>query len=58
MTEDVLKQEAEQRGKSLNDTCTYDELFNLLLKVYDNCRETITFELDNILLSMNLKKGK
>ena len=58
MNIDMIKSKAEEHGKQLGDLCTYDELYNILLEVSENSKETVTFELDCTLSEMGIKSSK
>lgn len=55
---DMIKNEAAKQEKKETDELTYDELFKILVNVYDNSKETVAFELDQVLLDVDYNQGK
>jgi calcium-dependent protein kinase len=55
MNTELVKQEAENQGIKESDMCSYDQLFKILIAVYENSSETIKFELDNVLTLMDVE---
>lgn len=55
---DLIKSEASNQGVSNEDKCDYDQFYNILLEVFDNSKETIKFEFDQIYRQIVVEKGK
>jgi len=55
---DQIKEQAGAQGKKDSDTFTYEELLEILTKVFDNTKDTIVFIINNSLREMNLDEGR